>query len=51
MLDRSRAIELRARAWLADPSSLAEAAGWRGETEIADGIAETMRWYREAGWV
>ena len=51
MLDRSRAIELRARAWLADPSSLAQAAGWRGETDIAEGIAETMRWYQAAGWV
>lgn len=50
-LDRSRAVELRARAWLADPASLTAATGWRGETDAHDGIAETMRWYREAGWV
>ena len=50
LLDRSRAAEMRRRAWTADPSSLA-ALGWRGDTDVDEGVAETMAWYRSEGWV
>ena len=51
LLDRSRVIEMRQPAWLADGSALEAATGWRPTVGIEQGIAETMRWYRAAGWV
>ena len=51
LLDRSRVIEMRQRAWLADGSALQAATGWRPTVGIDEGLAETMRWYRSAGWV
>lgn len=51
LLDRSRVIEMRQPAWLADGSALQAATGWRPTVGIEQGIAETMRWYRAAGWV
>lgn len=51
LLDRSRVIEMRQRAWLADGSALQAAIGWQPSVGIEEGLAETMRWYRSAGWV
>lgn len=51
LLDRSRVIEMRQPAWLADGAALQAATGWRPTVGIEQGIAETMRWYRAAGWV
>ena len=51
LLDRSRVIEMRQPAWLADGSALQAATGWRPTVGIEQGIAETMRWYRQQGWV
>ena len=51
LLDRSRVIEMRQRAWLADGSALQAATGWQPSVGIEEGLAETMRWYRSAGWV
>ena len=51
LLDRSRVIELQQRAWLADGAALEAATGWRPTVGIEQGLAETMRWYRQAGWV
>lgn len=51
LLDRSRVIEMRQRAWLADGAALQAATGWRPSVGIEEGLAETMRWYRSAGWV
>ena len=50
LLDRSRVSEMRQPAWLADGSALQAATGWRPTTSIEQGIAETMRWYRQQGW-
>lgn len=50
-LDRARVIELRQRAWLCDSSSLTNDTGWQPVTSLDDGMAATMRWYREQGWV
>ena len=50
LLDRSRVIEMRQPAWLADGSALEAATGWRPTVGIEQGIAETMRWYRQQGW-
>ncbi len=51
LLDRSRAAEMRQRAWLADSAALEAATGWQPRTPLDAGLAETMRWYRAAGWV
>lgn len=51
LLDRSRVIEMRQRAWLADGAALQAATGWRPTVGLDQGLAETMRWYRSAGWV
>lgn len=51
LLDRSRAIEMRQPAWLADGSALEAATGWRPKVGIEQGIAETMRWYRQQNWL
>ena len=51
LLDRSRVIEMRQPAWLADDSALQAATGWRPTVGIEQGIAETMRWYRQQGWL
>ena len=51
LLDRSRVLEMRQRAWLADGSAFQAATGWQPSVGIEEGLAETMRWYRSAGWV
>ncbi len=51
MLDRTRVLEMRQAAWLCDSSSLTRDTGWRNRTELDEGLRETMRWYRERGWV
>lgn len=49
MLDRTRVIEMRQRAWICDASSLTADTGWRAQTPLAVGIKETMAWYVEHG--
>ena len=51
LLDRSRVAEMRQPAWLCDPSALTAATGWRGATDIRDGVARTWAWYRDRGWL
>ena len=51
MLDRDRVTEMRQLAWLSDPTSLMQDTGWRARTSIAEGMRETMSWYREHEWV
>ena len=50
-LDRSRAVEMRQRAWLADSAALSEATGWRARTSLGEGLRATLAWYRAQGWV
>ncbi len=50
-LDRTRVLEMRQPAWLCDPSPLIEHTAWTRRTSLEDGMRETMRWYREHGWV
>jgi nucleoside-diphosphate-sugar epimerase len=51
MLDPSRVQEMRQRAWLSDNAVLTAATGWTPKTSLRDGLADTLRWYREHGWV
>ncbi len=43
--------ELRAPGWVCDPTRLREELGVVAATPFADGIAETLAWYRQEGWL
>jgi nucleoside-diphosphate-sugar epimerase len=51
MLTRDKVHEIVPRAWVCSPAAAARDAGWRARTPLAVGVPETMRWYREHGWV
>jgi nucleoside-diphosphate-sugar epimerase len=38
-------------AWTADPSVFMAATGWRPQYPLSRGLAETVTWYRQAGWI
>lgn len=50
-LDRSRFTELSQSAWVCDSAALTEQTGWRPPTTLAAGLAETVTWYRQHGWI
>ena len=50
-LDRSRFTELSQSAWVCDSAALTQQTGWRPPTTLAAGLAETVTWYREHGWI
>ena len=50
MLDRTRVVEMRQRAWLCDASTLKRDTGWSARSSLNDGMREAMAWYREHGW-
>ena len=37
--------------WMVDPGRGAPEALWKPRIETEQGLAETARWYREAGWL
>jgi nucleoside-diphosphate-sugar epimerase len=43
--------ELRAPGWVCDPSRLRDELGFVAATPHAEGIAETLAWYRQHGWL
>lgn len=43
--------ELRAPGWVCDPTRLRTELGFVAGTSMTAGIAETLAWYREAGWL
>ena len=51
VLDRTRVIEMRQRAWVCDSERLTRETGWRAGTALDEGILATMAWYREQGWL
>jgi dihydroflavonol-4-reductase len=51
MLTRDKVHEIVPRAWVCTPEAARRDVGWRAATPLARGIPETMRWYREHGWV
>jgi dihydroflavonol-4-reductase len=38
-------------AWTGDPTALTRDTGWRAGYDLKSGLAQTYRWYREAGWL
>jgi nucleoside-diphosphate-sugar epimerase len=51
LLDPAKAPELLARAWTCASEGLARDAGWAARIPLAEGLAATASWYREAGWL
>ena len=51
MLSRQKYAELRAPGWVCDPTRLRQELGFACGTTLKTGIAETLAWYRQQGWL
>jgi nucleoside-diphosphate-sugar epimerase len=51
VLRPNKAPELFAPAWTCSSAPLLADAGWSARIGLDEGLAETARWYREAGWL
>jgi nucleoside-diphosphate-sugar epimerase len=51
LLNLQKFAELRAPGWVCDASLLAREVGCKCETKLETGVARTLRWYRENGWL
>ena len=51
VLSRQKYAELRAPGWVCDPARLRQELGLVCATRLKDGIAETLAWYRQQGWL
>jgi len=51
LLDPAKAAELLAPAWTCSSAALERDTAWRARIGLAEGLAETARWYRDAGWL
>jgi len=51
LLNLQKYAELRAAGWVCDPSRLETEIGFHCGTTLATGIPETLRWYRQEGWL
>ena len=51
ILTSDKANEFFQSAWTGDPGPLTRDTGWRAGYDLKRGLANTYRWYREAGWL
>jgi dihydroflavonol-4-reductase len=51
LLTADKANEFLAEAWLCSPAALRRDTGWQPKWNLANGLARTAAWYREAGWL
>ena len=51
ILTRDKANEFFQNAWTGDPAPLSRDSGWRAAHDLRSGLADTYRWYRNAGWL
>jgi len=51
LLTRDKANEFFQPAWTGDPRPLAVDARWHASRDLSTGLAETVAWYRSAGWL
>lgn len=51
ILNADKANEFLQPAWTADPSQFMADTGWAAQHDLTSGLADTWRWYREAGWL
>jgi nucleoside-diphosphate-sugar epimerase len=51
ILSRDKIREARCRYWLCDSRRAAAELGFTAETSFEQGLAETLAWYKETGWI
>lgn len=51
ILTTDKANEFFQPAWTGDPAPLTRDSGWSATRNLQSGLADTYRWYREAGWL
>jgi nucleoside-diphosphate-sugar epimerase len=51
ILRADKANEFYQEAWTGDPASFTVASGWTANTGLDVGLAKTLAFYREAGWL
>jgi nucleoside-diphosphate-sugar epimerase len=51
ILTTDKANEFFQPAWTGDPAPLTRDSGWTATRNLQSGLADTYRWYREAGWL
>ena len=51
ILTTDKANEFFQPAWTGDPAPLTRDSGWSAARDLRTGLAETYRWYRDAGWL
>lgn len=51
IVSRDKLREARYNSWTCDPGRAAAELGFRARTDLEAGLAETLAWYREAGWI
>jgi nucleoside-diphosphate-sugar epimerase len=51
IISREKIVEAQCRYWTCDTSRATAELGFTARTSIDDGLAETLAWYKEAGWL
>ncbi len=51
ILSRDKVTEACCAGWVCDAGRARRELGFRGSTELADGLRRTLDWYKEAGWL
>ncbi len=51
ILSRDKVTEACCRAWTCDPRRAARELGFEAATSLEAGLARTLAWYKEAGWI
>ncbi len=51
ILSRDKIVEARCRYWTCDASRAAIELGFQARTSLEEGLARTLAWYKEAGWL
>lgn len=51
ILSREKIAEAECRAWTCDPDRATAELGFEARTPLAEGLARTLAWYKEAGWL
>lgn len=51
IISRGKVAEAQCRYWTCDPRRAAAELGFQAPTNLDSGLAETLAWYKEAGWL
>ncbi|MEK7409048.1 MAG: NAD-dependent epimerase/dehydratase family protein [Acidobacteriota bacterium] len=51
IISREKIAEARCRWWVCDPSRARRELGFTPRQSLGDGLAETLNWYKRAGWL